>query len=771
MLSLRSCSYFGRKSLISTSFLSRFLLSKKPSLISISPFSSKANRNPRIKYLEMSDPPPPKNAFAMLMGNRPNAKKKPQSPSPSPSKKDPKTLTEDALKVEAVTEDGPLAKKPKTLEGVKEESKEVKKEDKSVNLGEKIALLKKKGLDFKPKSVAFWKDGESIPFMFLARAFDLISNESSRIVITDILGNVFRTVIATTPGDLVSFVYLSACKIYPAHDGIELGIGDAAIIKSLSEAYGKSETQIKKELKKEGDLGLVAKASRSSQSTMFKPAPLTVAKVLDTFRILAKVSGKDSQERKRNHIKALLVAASDCEPLYIIRLLQSKLRIGLAEQTVLVALAQAAAYSERPSDPPIEEAVKVIKQVYSVHPKYDTIVSALLSDGVLKLPDTCTFVPGVPIGPMLAKPTKGVSEILDKFQNRDFTCEYKYDGERAQIHYLEDGSVEIYSRNAERNTGKFPDVIQSVQRFKKPSVSSFVLDCEVVAFDRKNSKILSFQKLSNRARKDVSIDDITVQVCIFAFDILYLNGEQLLQEQLNVRRKHLYDSFVEVPGEFKFATEVTSNDLEAIQTFLDTAIVDSCEGLIVKTLSTEATYEPAKRSNNWLKLKKDYMDNIGDSLDLVPIGAYHGRGKRTGGYGGFLLACYDDEKEEFQCICKIGTGFSEKMLEERSSSLESQVIPQPKSYYRFTDATNPDVWFEPTEVWEVKAADLSISPVYLAAAGAVDAVKGISLRFPRLLRVREDKKPEEATTSDQVADMYRAQKINHGNNQDEEDDN
>ncbi|KAI3989583.1 hypothetical protein MKX01_036192 [Papaver californicum] len=609
----------------------------------------------------MSDPPPQKNAFALLMGNRSNAKKKPQSP--SPSKKAPKTLTEDTLNVEAPNEDGPLAKKSKTLEGVKEESKEVKKEDKSVNIDEKIALLKKKGLEFKPKSAAFWKEGESIPFVFLARAVDLISKESSRIVITDILGNVFRTVIPTTPGDLVSFVYLSAGKIYPAHDGVELGIGDAAIIKSISEAYGKSETQIKKELK---------------------------------------VSGQKSQEKKRNHIKELLVAASDCEPLYIIRLLQSKLRIGLAEQTVLVALAQAAAYSERPKDPPIEEAVKAIKQVYSVHPKYDTIVSALLSDGVLKLPDTCTFVPGVPIGPMLAKPTKGVSEILDKFQNR----------------------ISPVSTS----------MMENVLRFKKPSISSFVLDCEVVAFDRKNSKILSFQKLNGRARKDVSIDDI-------------------------IRRKHLYDSFVEVPGEFKFAAEVTSNDLEAIQTFLDTGIVDSCEGLIVKTLSTEATYEPAKRSNNWLKLKKDYMDNIGDSLDLVPIGAYHGRGKRTGGYGGFLAneqyPQVSGGKTLIQCFCCFSRNVN-TMTEENINTIVSAACK-----------TNTCQEL----VWEVKAADLSISPVYLVAAGVVDAVKGISLRFPCLLRVREDKKPEEATTSDQVADMYRAQKINHGNNQDEEDDN
>ncbi|RWR91077.1 DNA ligase 1-like protein [Cinnamomum micranthum f. kanehirae] len=365
---------------------------------------------------------------------------------------------------------------------------------------------------------------------------------------------------------------------------------------------------------------------------------------------------------------------------------------------------------------------------------------------------------------MLAKPTKGVTEILDKFQESELTCEYKYDGERAQIHYMEDGSVQIYGRNTQPITGKYPDVVSSVSRFKKPSVKSFVLDCEVVAYDRGKQKILPFQILSTRARKGVLLSDINVQVCIFAFDILYLNGQPLLQEQLKVRREHLYDSFEELPGTFQFATAIISSSLEEIHKFFEASVNDSCEGLIIKKLIRDATYEPSKRSLNWLKLKKDYMDSIGDSLDLVPIAAFHGRGERSGVYGAFLLACYDEKNEEYQSICIIGTRFSEHMLEERSASLCD------KPYYRCGDAVNPDVWFEPREVWEVKAADLSISSVHCAACGIVDPKKGISLRFPRFLRVREDKAPDEATTSEQVAEMYRSQKINHANNQEDKED-
>ncbi|CAL5426448.1 unnamed protein product [Camellia sinensis] len=818
MFSLRSCcvthTILSHRLTLRTSLIlpPLFLSLFPPKPISLQPlYSPNPNPNPRT----MSSRP---SAFdALMSGARAAASKKKPPTSSSPKKRknpEPKTPLQNPTHPQApIDEEAPPSnsksnsnskpfEEPQVSNGSEKDHPDTDpkpsvdtlavKKPHLINADDSIALLKKKPANFDPKSAAFWNDGERVPFMFLVKVFDAIDKESGRIAITEIVCNMLRTVISTTPDDLLPVVYLLANKIAPAHEGVELGIGDASIIKALAEACGAKESQIKSKYQALGDLGLVAKASRSSQSLMRRPEPLTVAKVFGTFRLIAKESGKDSQEKKKNHIKGLLVAATDCEPQYLIRLLQSKLRIGLAEQTLLAALGQAAVYAEKDSSPPahidspFEEAAKIVKQVYSVIPVYDKIVPALITGSVWNLSKTCSFTPGVPIGPMLSKPTKGVSEILDKFQDMEFTCEYKYDGERAQIHYLENGSVEIYSRNAERNTGKFPDVVVAVSRLKKPSITSFVLDCELVAYDREKRKILPFQTLTTRARKNVAMSDIKVEVCIFAFDILYLNGQQLMQEQLNVRREwlnmlksakeivkasypirdsrcielilakyqtanglawlqdkhkmlysyiwdsglvqHLYKSFEEDPGYFQFATAIISNDLEEIQKFLEIAVDSSCEGLIIKTLSKDATYEPSKRSNNWLKLKKDYMESIGDSLDLVPIGAFHGRGKRTGVYGAFLLACYDGSNEEYQSICKIGTGFSEVVLEERSSGLRSKVIPKPKPYYRYGDSLKPDVWFEPTEVWEVKAADLTISPVHRAAIGIVDPDKKTSLQ-------------------------------------------
>jgi DNA ligase-1 len=314
--------------------------------------------------------------------------------------------------------------------------------------------------------------------------------------------------------------------------------------------------------------------------------------------------------------------------------------------------------------------------------------------------------------------------------------------------------VSIYSRNSEDNTAKYPDVAAAVLAGLAPGVRSLVIDAEVVAIERASGKLLPFQVLAGR-KKVADPAAPGAPVALFAFDALHLNGATLLDQPLSARRAALQSALILTPGTLDLAVGSTTQDPDELAAFLDAAVAGGTEGLIVK--GGASTYEPSRRSTHWLKLKKDYLDGVGDTFDVVPIGAWHGRGKRQGVYGAYLLAVYDEEGEEFQTISKIGTGFSEEALETLSSGLAPHVIAGPRPYYRYGETCVPDVWFEPAAVWEVKAADLSLSPVHQAAVGKADPGRGISIRFPRLVRVREDKAPEQATSAEQVAEMYARQ--------------
>lgn len=621
-----------------------------------------------------------------------------------------------------------------------------------------------------------------IPYSRITEVFDNIEKESSRLKITSIVSQFFKEILQQSTDDkLVKVVYLFINRLGPDYEpDLELGLGETLLIKTISECYGRPSSKIKKDYQEVGDLGLVAQKSRSGQPTMFKPVALDIDNVFENLTKIAKSTGKDSQSKKISIINKMLTAcdAKSSEAKFLIRSLEGKLRIGLAEKTVLISLAQAFINYEHEktgskkavSSDKLAHGEELIREAFSRVPNYETVIKSMYKYGISDLLDHCQLQPGIPLKPMLAKPTKSISEVLDRFQGEEFTCEYKYDGERAQIHLLSNGEVKIYSRNSEDMSQRYPDLISIIKDFLKENeliesdessikTQSMILDCEAVAWDRETNKILPFQILSTRKRKGVDEKDIKVNICLFVFDLLYLNGESLLTNSLKERREILMKNLKPIDGKFQFATFKNSSNLDELQTFLDQSVKDSCEGLMVKMLNgNESYYEPSKRSRNWLKLKKDYLAGVGDSLDLVVIGAYIGRGKRTGNYGGFLLASYNDDTGEYETTCKIGTGFSDEDLSSIYNKLKPTEISNAKPYFVY-DTTNsnavPDVWFDPTMVFEVLTADLSLSPIY--KAGHHEYGKGISLRFPRFIRIRDDKGIEDATNSTQISEFYERQ--------------
>ena len=651
---------------------------------------------------------------------------------------------------------------------------------------------------------ADWLAGTPVPYAALCTTFSLVELTTKRLQISAYCSQFLQQVLRLTPEDLLPTVQLMLNKLAADYAGIELGIGESLIMKAIGESSGRSLAVIKEDHKKIGDLGLVAAKSKSKQGQMFKPKPLTVRGVHEGLLAIAKMEGHGSQEQKVRAINKLMASADSAskaiditkdkggpsEAKYLVRFLEGKLRLGLADKSVIVALAHAVVSYEAskngkkiPSTERIAEGEAALKQVYSELPSYEVIIPAMLEHGILNLHEACKLQPGVPLKPMLAKPTKSISEVLDRFEGKDFTCEYKYDGERAQIHYVAPevqeefpsasqtlvkdpksfkGLASIFSRNSEDLSKKYPDILDKLNTWIKPGTKSFVVDCETVAWDTEAKRVLPFQQLMTRKRKDVKSIEVTVKVCVFAFDMLFYNGEATVKKTLRERRDLLHEAFQLVEGEFAFAQFGDTKDIDEIQTLLDESVKASCEGLMVKMLDTqESWYEPSKRSRNWLKVKKDYLAGIGDSLDLVVLGGYYGKGKRTNWFGAFLLAAYNESTQQFETVCNIGTGFSEAILEELHDELEQIVIERPKPFYSHSTVKNdqPDIWFEPRMVWEVKAADLTLSPRYKAAAAEIGGSKGVSLRFPRFIQRRLDKKPEDATGVKQVAEMYRNQEV------------
>ncbi|OQR92234.1 DNA ligase, partial [Thraustotheca clavata] len=585
--------------------------------------------------------------------------KKAETKAPTPKKIDTKPASPKKTETKAIT--------PKKCESEAEIPMKNGSKTPTSSIGE-IAGYKEKEKD--PKKRGGWKAGDSVPYAALARVFALIEEATGRLVIQDYLADFFRSVIELTPSELVPCIYLCVCtELAPAYENVQIGIGDAILIKSIGEATGTNAKFVKELYQKEGDLGKVALNARSKQSTLFtfqKPKLLSVQNVYSDMVKIARMTGNNSQASKCSIIKSLLVRCDKGseEAKYVIRGLQGKLRIGLAGQSILMALTQSFLHVKECNDKVKQaEALKCVKRAFSEFPNYETLAEALLKlfnrenngKGVHapqfeELAEMCHLTPGVPVSPMLARPTKSYAMVLDRFQDQPFTCEYKYDGERAQIHILESGDISIFSRNFENSTERFPDVKLSILKAaKKNNITSCIVDAEVVAVDKSTNQRLPFQVLSTRSRKNVVLSDIKVQVCIYAFDVIYLNGASLLKEPLSKRRETLKTMFEVEDGSFEFASSLdvpnTKEDdmettVEIVRNFLEEAVKGNCEGLMVKTLEKEATYEPANRSHKWLKLKKDYLDGIGDSTDLVPIGAFYGKGKRTGVYGAYLLGCY-----------------------------------------------------------------------------------------------------------------------------------
>ena len=578
-------------------------------------------------------------------------------------------------------------------------------------------------------------------YALIAEAYERIEATSKRLEMTDLLVDLLRN----TPKDVIDKVaYLTQGKIYPDFVGIEIGVAEKLAIRALARATGNKENLIEEDLNKTGDIGETGrKFMVSKKQVTFFQQPLTVQKVYETLDKMAETSGSGAVDTKMALLAGLLAAASPLEAKYILRTVTGNLRLGIADMTVLDALAVAYGGGK--------EAREYVERAYNICSDLGRVAKTVVEEGIEGIKGFVVSA-GEPIRPMLAERLSSPEEILEKLGGK-CAAEYKYDGERLQAH-KQGGDVRLFSRRLENISDQYPDAVRLLG--KNVKAEEAIVECECVAVDSDTGEMRPFQELMHRRRKyeiSKAIEDYPVS--LFIFDLLFVDDRDLTLEPYPVRRRLLEKAVVE--GEHVGLTKslVTRSPVE-LEKFFEEAIAEGCEGLVCKSVAKDSVYQAGARGWLWIKYKRDYKSEMIDTVDLVVVGAFHGRGKRAGAYGALLLAAYDSGKDAFETVTKCGTGFTDADLAKLPKMLEKHVVVH--KHPRVESLLEADVWFEPVVVIEVLGAEFTLSPIHTCALGMVRSGSGVAIRFPRFTgKYRDDKAAEDATGSDEILGMYRAQ--------------
>jgi DNA ligase-1 len=579
-------------------------------------------------------------------------------------------------------------------------------------------------------------------YSLITEAYEKIESTTKRLEITDYLVELFKN----TQKEIVDkVVYLTQGKLYPDFVGIELGIAERLAIKALSKVSGKKEDEINQIFKKTGDLGLTAEEilKKKLQLTLFKE-PLTVELVYDTFDKIAHATGPGSIESKIRLLCSLLNDATPEEAKYIIRMSIGKLRLGVADMTILDALAIAYCGGKG--------AREDLERAYNLSSDLGHVAKVVALEGLEGVKKFKVSL-GRPIRPMLAERLSSPQEILEKM-NGKCSVEFKYDGLRIQAH-VSKGKVFLFSRRLENITSQFPDVCEYLKEAVKAKEA--ILEGECVGIEPNTGEMLPFQMISQRRGRKYEIRKMAeeIPVVVFLFDLLYSDGEDLTLKPYLERRKKLEEIIVKTEH-VGIAEQLIVDNVNKLEEFFETAVSSGCEGLLAKSISDESVYQAGARGWLWIKYKRSYKSEVADTFDLVIVGAFYGKGKRAGSYGALLMATYNSKDDVFETICKLGSGFTDEDLANFPKMMKEYVIPH--RHGRVNSIMEPDVWFVPSIVLEVAADEITLSPLHTCARGVVKKESGLALRFPRFTgNWRKDKSPEDATTSNEVVEMYEKQ--------------
>ena len=573
----------------------------------------------------------------------------------------------------------------------------------------------------------------------MAEAYRDLDQATGRLAMIERLA----ALLAQTPARLLPVVcYLCQSLIAPEFAGVDLGLAEKLAIRAVAAATGVDQGEVAARVREVGDLGLAGEELLATGSPAGAGGRLTVVTVVNTLRQIANAEGPGSQGVKLELLALLLGRATPLEARYLLRLVTGNLRLGIGTPTILDALAQV--YAGGRADRP------VLERAYNICCDLGLVASELASGGLAAV-EQIQVRPGNPVRVMLAQRLAGAGEILAKLGG-ECAAEYKYDGMRLQAHRTADGAIELWTRRLEEVSAQFPDVVEILAAGLHPAQA--IIEGEVVAFDPATDELRPFAEVMFRRRKYGIAEAVRdVPVGLFCFELLYADGADLTRLPYPQRRAALAEA-ITPSAQLRLTTAFRVSEPAGLDAAFEQAITDGCEGLICKSVSPASVYQAGSRGWLWIKLKRDYRTELSDTVDLVVVGAYAGRGRRAGVYGAVLLAAYDPDADVFRTVTKCGAGFSDADL----AALPGRLAPFVSSERpaRVDAGQQPDVWFEPGLVLEILSAELTLSPHYPAAWGLIKQDAGLAMRFPRFTgRWRDDKGPEDATTISELVDLYR----------------
>jgi DNA ligase-1 len=575
----------------------------------------------------------------------------------------------------------------------------------------------------------------------IADAYEKIEATTKRLEMTDLLVDILKR----TPKELIDkVVYLTQGRIYPEFVDLETGVAEKLAVKAVARASGRSESEIEGDMRTTGDLGeTTEKFMAEKRQVTFFQQPLTIQRVYQTFDKMARASGSGTVNLKTALLAGLLANATPKEAKYIIRTVTGNLRLGIADMTVLDALAIAYGGGK--------ESREHLERAYNVSSDLGRVAKIVVEKGVKAIKKFEVSV-GEPIRPMMCERLSSPEEILEKLGGKCI-ADYKYDGERIQAHKKGD-EVILFSRRLENISDQYPDAVELLKKHVKASYA--ILEAECVAIDPDTGEMRPFQELMHRRRKyEVAKAMEEVPVSLFLFDVLYVDGEDLTLKPYYVRREML-KSVVEESDRVKIAKSIFTDDVKELDKFFLEAVENGCEGLVCKSVAEDSVYQAGSRGWLWIKYKRDYRSEMTDTVDLVVVGAFHGRGKRAGTYGALLLAAYNSENDTFETVTKCGTGFTDEDLAKLPKLMEEHKISH--RHPRVQSTFEADVWFEPVVVLEILGAEITLSPIHMCAMNVIRKGSGLAIRFPRFTgNYRLDKSAEDATTVTEFVGMYQKQ--------------